>query len=48
LISSLSVGFRITRLKGSSIAKRKVSSLIAGTSLWRKIVAFAGSIPIAR
>jgi hypothetical protein len=39
---------RITRLKGSSIAKRKHSSAIAGTSLCRKMTDFAGSMPIAR
>ncbi len=47
-ISVLSVGLRITRLNGSSMAKRNVSSWIAGTSLCRKIVAFSGSMPMAR
>ena len=47
-ISVFSVGLRITRLNGSSIANRNASSWIAGISLWRKIVDFSGSIPIAR
>ena len=34
----MSVGLRITRLNGMSIAKKNVSSSIAGTSLWMNIV----------
>ena len=46
-ISSLSVGLRITRLNGSSMAKKKVSSSIAGISLCSTMVARVGSIPAA-
>ncbi len=45
-ISVLSVGFRITRLKGMSMAKNHESSAIAGTSVWSVTVERSGSIPV--
>ena len=45
-ISSLRVGLRITRLNGSSIENRYVSSAMAGTSVCRKMELFSGSIPM--